>query len=85
MYEETREEVDDVQFGNLDAAVDQLIFARSKENDKEKMKRDPDSGSRLVSACYVSFSFQLIDTRRPLELCQFLKIMIHELKFFLPV
>ena len=53
MYEETREEVDDVQFGNLDAAVDQLIFARSKENDKEKMKRDPGSGSRLVSACYV--------------------------------
>ena len=40
MYE-TREEVDEVQFGNLDAAVDQLIFARSKEQDK--MKRDPES------------------------------------------
>ena len=45
MYE-TREEVEDVHFGNLDAAVDQLIFARSRPQDK--MKRDPKSGSRLV-------------------------------------
>ena len=43
MYE-SREEVDEVQFGNLDAAVDQLIFARSKEQDK--MKRDPESRRR---------------------------------------
>ena len=43
MYD-TSEEVDEVQFGNLDAAIDQLIFARSSA--KEKMKRDPESRSR---------------------------------------
>ena len=44
MYE-PREEVEEVQFGNLDAAVDQLVFARSKEK-KDKMKRDSAASRR---------------------------------------
>ena len=43
---EPREEVEEVQqFGNLDAAVDQLVFARSKEK-KDKMKGDSAEGQR---------------------------------------
>ena len=38
MYEDTSEEIDEVFIGNLDAAVDQLIFARSKEQDKMKKR-----------------------------------------------
>ena len=45
MYE-PREEVEEVQqFGNLDAAVDQLVFARSKEK-KDKMKKDSAASRR---------------------------------------
>ena len=45
MYE-PREEVEEVQqFGNLDAAVDQLVFARSKEK-KDKMKGDSEAARR---------------------------------------
>ena len=46
MYE-PREEVEEVQqFGNLDAAVDQLVFARSKEKKKDKMKKDSAASRR---------------------------------------
>ena len=46
MYE-PREEVEEVQqqFGNLDAAVDRLVFARSKEK-RDKMKGDSAASRR---------------------------------------
>ena len=44
MYE-PRGEVEEVQFGNLDAAVDQLVFARSKEK-QDKMKGDSAASRR---------------------------------------